>query len=134
VAYVEFVNHSMPEIKEAMHCPKLNAVIERALELPALIKALRVWDEYTEGNKQRRLKEERTRSLVEVAIALDREHKEIRKENKKKGIENKEEEEDDIGGIGDESKRQLVWRLNKTATLLIENVGKGNFPQHNVRG
>ncbi|MDP7452959.1 MAG: hypothetical protein QGE95_11905 [Arenicellales bacterium] len=124
----------MPEIKEAMHCPKLNAVIERALELPALIKALRVWDEYTEGNKQRRLKEERTRSLVEVAIALDREHKEIRKENKKKGIENKEEEEDDIGGIGDESKRQLVWRLNKTATLLIENVGKGNFPQHNVRG
>ena len=62
----------MPEIKEAMHCPKLNAVIERALELPALIKALRVWDEYTEGNKQRRLKEERTRSLVEVAIALDR--------------------------------------------------------------
>ena len=65
---------------------------------------------------------------------MDREHKEIRKENKKKGIENKEEEEDDIGGIGDESKRQLVWRLNKTATLLIENVGKGNFPQHNVRG
>ena len=35
VAYVEFVNHSVPEIKEAMHCPKLNAVIERALELPA---------------------------------------------------------------------------------------------------
>ena len=38
VAYVEFVNHSVPEIKEAMHCPKLNAVIERALELPAFQK------------------------------------------------------------------------------------------------
>ena len=90
-------------------------------DIPSLIKALRVWDEYTEGNKQRKLKEERTRSLVEVAIALDRENEE-------------KEEYDDIGGIGDESKRQLVWRLNKTATLLIENVGKGNFPQHNVRG
>jgi hypothetical protein len=90
-------------------------------DIPSLIKALRVWDEYTEGNKQRKLKGERTRSLVEVAIALDRENEE-------------KEEYDDIGGIGDESKRQLVWRLNKTATLLIENVGKGNFPQHNVRG
>ena len=38
VAYVEFVNHSVPEIKEAMHCPKLNTVIERALELPAFQK------------------------------------------------------------------------------------------------
>ena len=38
VAYVEFVNHSVPEIKEAMHCPKLNSVIERALELPAFQK------------------------------------------------------------------------------------------------
>ena len=38
VAYVEFVNHSVPEIKEAMHCQKLNAVIERALALPAFQK------------------------------------------------------------------------------------------------
>ena len=58
---------------------------------------------------------------VEVAIALDRENEE-------------KKEYDDIGGIGDESKRQLVWRLNKTATLLIENVEEGRFPQHNVRG
>ena len=46
----------------------------------------------------------------------------------------KQKEYDDIGGVGDESKRQLAWRLNKTATLLIENVGEGRFPQHNVRG
>ena len=64
---------------------------------------------------------ERKRSLVEVAIALDR--------------VNKERKEDyDIGGIGDTSRKQIVFRLNKTEKLLIENVGKGSFPQHNVRG
>jgi len=64
---------------------------------------------------------ERKRSLVEVAIALDR--------------ENKEQKEDyDIGGIGDTSRKQIVFRLNKTEKLLIEHVGKGSFPQHNVRG
>jgi hypothetical protein len=60
----------------------------------------------------------RKRSLVEVAIALDRENK----------------EDYDIGGIGDTSRKQIVFRLNKTEKLLIENVEKGGFPQHNVRG
>ena len=90
-------------------------------DIPSLIKALRVWDEYTEGNQRRKLKGERTRSLVEVAKALDRENKE-------------QKEYDDIGGIGDDSKRQLAYRLNKTAKQMIENVGKGRFPQHKVRG
>ena len=69
---------------------------------------------HTEGNQQRELKEERTRSVVEIA----------RKRSK--------QEYDDIGGVGDESKRQLAWSLNKTAKQLIKNVGKGRFPQHNL--
>ena len=39
-----------------------------------------------------------------------------------------------IGGVGEESRKQMMFRLNKTAKHLIENVGKGSFPQHNVRG
>lgn len=35
VSYLEFVNHSVPELKEAMNCPNLNDVVERARELPA---------------------------------------------------------------------------------------------------
>lgn len=34
----------------------------------------------------------------------------------------------------DESRRQMAYRLNKTAKQLIENVGKGSFPEHNARG
>ncbi len=34
----------------------------------------------------------------------------------------------------DESSRQMGWRLKKTAEQLIENVGKGKFPKHKVRG
>ena len=34
----------------------------------------------------------------------------------------------------DESRRNMAYRLNKMAKEMIENVGKGRFPQHNVRG
>ena len=90
-------------------------------DIPSLIKALRVWDEYTDGNQQRKLKGERKRSLLEVAIALDKRSRQQR-------------ELDDIEGDWEISAKQMMFRLNKTAKQLIENVGKGNFPQHNARG
>ena len=34
----------------------------------------------------------------------------------------------------DESRRNMAFRLNKTAKQMIQNVGKGKFPQHKVRG
>ena len=89
--------------------------------IPSLIKALRVWDEYTDGNQQRKLKGEIKRSLLEVAIALDKRSRQQR-------------ELDDIEGDWEISAKQMMFRLNKTAKQLIENVGKGSFPQHNARG
>ena len=38
----------------------------------SLIKAMRVWDEYTEGNRQRKLNGEMTRSLPEIPLILDK--------------------------------------------------------------
>jgi hypothetical protein len=87
-------------------------------DIPSLIRALRVWDEYTDGNRQRKLEGKRTRSYNEIADVLDRKAKKSEK----------------IGGVGAESRKQIVYRLNKTAKQLIENVGKGSFPQHNARG
>ncbi len=91
-------------------------------DIPSLIKAMRVWDEYTEGNRQRQLNGERKRSLSEIPQILA-------KSSRDRGVEY-----DEIGGATLESSKQIAYRLNETATLLIENVGKGNFPQHNVRG
>ena len=86
-----------------------------------MIKALRVWDAYTIGHQQRQMRGERKRSLVEIAIALDERSKQQR-------------EYDDIEGDWEISAKQMIFRLNKTAKQLIENVGKGRFPQHNARG
>ncbi len=90
-------------------------------DIPSLIKAMRVWDEYTEGNRQRQLNGERKRSLLEVGVALDKRSRQQR-------------ELDDIEGAWEISTKQMIFRLNKTAKHLIENVGKGRFPQHNARG
>jgi len=59
-------------------------------DIPSLIKALRVWDEYTDGNQKRKLKGERKRLYLEVAIALDKRSKQQR-------------EYDDIEGIWEQS-------------------------------
>jgi len=73
------------------------------------------------GNRQRKLKGERKRSLLEVGIAMDERSRQQR-------------EYDDIEGDWEISAKQMMFRLNKTAKQLIENVGKGRFPQHNARG
>jgi len=90
-------------------------------DIPSLIKALRVWDEYTDGNRQRQLRGDRKRSLLEVGVALDKRSRQQR-------------ELDDTEGAWEISTKQMIFRLNKTAKHLIENVGKGSFPQHNARG
>ena len=90
-------------------------------DIPSLIKALRVWNEYIEGNRQRKLKGERKRSSVEVGVALDERSRPQR-------------EYDDIEGDWEISAKQMMFGLDKTAKQLIENVGKGRFPQQNARG
>jgi len=90
-------------------------------DIPSLIRALRVWDEYTDGNRQRQLRGDRKRSLLEVGVALDKRSRQQR-------------ELDDTEGAWEISTKQMIFRLNKTAKHLIENVGKGRFPQHNARG
>jgi len=81
----------------------------------ALKMALRVWDEYTAGNKERVAQGQRKRSQMEIANLL---YKRKRHE----------------AGDWEESAKQMVFRYNKTATHIIENVGKGIFPKHNARG
>ena len=73
-----------------------------------------MWDAYTERNRQRQLKGERKRSLLEVAIALDKRSRQKR-------------EDDGIEGDWEISAKQMMFRLNKTAKQLIENMGKGRF-------
>tara|TARA_B100001123_G_C14680283_1_gene777158 strand:+ start:143 stop:328 length:186 start_codon:yes stop_codon:yes gene_type:complete len=60
------------------------------------------------------LKGERKRSLLEVAIALDKRSRQKR-------------EDDGIEGDWEISAKQMMFRLNKTAKQLIENMGKGRF-------
>ena len=57
-----------------------------------------MWDEYTEGNRQRKLKGERKRSVLEVAIALD----------KRSG---QQREYDDIEGDWAISGKQMMFRM-----------------------
>jgi len=90
-------------------------------DIPSLKNALKIYDLYTLRNEELVAKGKRKHSLIEIARELDKRTA-------------KEKEEEGWWGNWEDSAKQQVYRWNKTAKQLIENVGKGKFPKHNARG
>ena len=89
-------------------------------DIPSLKNSLKAYDLYTLRNEELVAKGKRKRSLIEIAKELDK--------------RTAEEKLADVEGNWEISAKQQVYRWNKTAKQLIENVGKGIFPKHNARG